>query len=104
MGIPVIVAGQVSGVSAMEIGKFLGTQLPFISFFVPFLLIFIMDGWKGVREVWPAIVVSGGSYAVTQYVTVTSIGPELPNITSAIVSLGFHSYSYVLCHFHKKPS
>ncbi len=87
MGIPVIVAGQVSGLAPMEIGQFLGTSLPFISFTIPFLLVVIMDGTKGLKEVWPAALVAGSTYAITQWATVTFIGPELPNITSSIVSL-----------------
>ncbi|WP_273835945.1 lactate permease LctP family transporter [Guptibacillus sedimenti] len=87
MGIPVIVAGQVSGLAPMEIGQFLGTSLPFISFTIPFLLVIIMDGMKGLKEVWPAVLVAGSTYAITQWATVTFIGPELPNITSSIVSL-----------------
>ncbi|WP_394175685.1 lactate permease LctP family transporter [Guptibacillus hwajinpoensis] len=87
MGIPVIVAGQVSGLAPREIGQFLGTSLPFISFTIPFLLVVIMDGIKGLNEVWPAALVAGSTYAVTQWATVTFIGPELPNITSSIVSL-----------------
>ncbi len=87
MGIPVIVAGQVSGIAPMEIGQFLGTSLPFISFTIPFLLVVIMDGMKGLKEVWPAALVAGSTYAITQWATVTFIGPELPNITSSIVSL-----------------
>ncbi|MGG1688228.1 lactate permease LctP family transporter [Pseudalkalibacillus sp. NRS-1564] len=87
MGIPVIVAGQVSGLAPLEIGQFLGTSLPFISFTIPFLLVVIMDGMKGLKEVWPAALVAGSTYAITQWATVTFIGPELPNITSSIVSL-----------------
>lgn len=87
MGIPVIVAGQVSGLAPMEIGQFLGTSLPFISFTIPFLLVVIMDGIKALKEVWPAALVAGSTYAITQWATVTFIGPELPNITSSIVSL-----------------
>ncbi|WP_165999365.1 lactate permease LctP family transporter [Bacillus sp. Cs-700] len=87
MGIPVIVAGQVSGLAPMEIGQFLGTSLPFISITIPFLLVVIMDGTKGLKEVWPAALVAGSTYAITQWATVTFIGPELPNITSSIVSL-----------------
>ncbi|MBF0709366.1 lactate permease LctP family transporter [Alkalihalobacillus hwajinpoensis] len=87
MGIPVIVAGQVSGLAPLEIGQFLGTSLPFISFTIPFLLVVIIDGMKGLKEVWPAALVAGSTYAITQWATVTFIGPELPNITSSIVSL-----------------
>ncbi|WCK54580.1 lactate permease LctP family transporter [Aneurinibacillus sp. Ricciae_BoGa-3] len=87
MGIPIIVAGQVSGISPLAISKFLGTQLPVISFVVPFLLVAIMDGWKGLREVWPAAFVSAITYAAAQYFTVTFMGPELPDIISSIVSM-----------------
>lgn len=47
----------------------------------------IMDGWRGVRETWPAILVTGATFAVTQFFTSNFIGPELPDITSALVSL-----------------
>ncbi|MCQ4438156.1 L-lactate permease, partial [Clostridioides difficile] len=45
------------------------------------------DGLRGVRQPWPAALVAGGSFAVTQYFTSNHIGPELPDITSALVSL-----------------
>ncbi|MBB3265908.1 L-lactate permease/lactate permease [Azospirillum sp. OGB3] len=87
MGIPIIVAGQVTSLDPFRIGAMAGRQLPLLSVFVPFWIIMIMDGWKGVRETWPAILVAGGTFAVTQYFTANFIGPELPDITSALVSL-----------------
>ncbi len=87
MGIPIIVAGQVSGVETHAISQMVGRQLPFI---VPIVLIWIMaimDGWRGVRETFPAIIVGGGSFAIAQYLTSNYIGPELPDITAAIASL-----------------
>lgn len=87
MGIPIIVAGQVSGVDTMAISQMVGRQLPFI---VPIVLVWIMaimDGWRGVRETFPAIVVGGGSFAIAQFLTSNYIGPELPDITAAIASL-----------------
>lgn len=87
MGIPIIVAGQVTGISAFEIGQMAGRQLPLLSVLVPFWLIMIMDGWRGVRETWPAIIVTGGVFAVVQYFTANHIGPELPDITAAIAAL-----------------
>jgi len=87
MGIPIIVAGQVTGIDALHIGAMAGRQLPLLSLAVPFWLVFMMDGAKGVRETWPAALVTGGSFAVTQYFTSNHIGPELPDITSALVSL-----------------
>ncbi|QBE61687.1 lactate permease LctP family transporter [Pseudoduganella lutea] len=87
MGIPIIVAGQVTGIDAMHIGAMAGRQLPLLSLFVPFWLVFMMDGLRGVKEVWPGALVAGGTFAVTQYFTSNFIGPELPDITSALVSL-----------------
>lgn len=64
-----------------------GRQLPFISFLLPLWLVFVMDRFKGVKETWPAALVAGGSFAVVQYFTSNRIGPELPDVTSALVSL-----------------
>ncbi len=87
LGIPIIVAGQVTGIDAFKIGAMTGRQLPFLSILVPFWLVAMMDGWRGVKETWPAALVAGGSFAITQYFTSNFIGPELPDITSALVSL-----------------
>ena len=87
MGIPVIVAGQVSGVDVMAISQMAGRQLPFMTIIVLFWLMAIMDGWRGVKETWPAVLVGGGSFALGQFLTANYIGPELPDITSAIFAL-----------------
>ncbi|MCG8293394.1 lactate permease LctP family transporter [Pseudomonas entomophila] len=87
LGIPIIVAGQVTGIDAFHIGAMTGRQLPLLSLFVPFWLVFMMDGLRGVKETWPAALVAGASFAVTQYFTSNFIGPELPDITSALASL-----------------
>ncbi|SDH55493.1 lactate permease [Pseudomonas flavescens] len=87
LGIPIIVAGQVTGIDAFKIGAMTGRQLPLLSIIVPFWLVAMMDGWKGIKETWPAALVAGVSFAITQYYTSNYIGPELPDITSALVSL-----------------
>ncbi|MCY1216931.1 Glycolate permease GlcA [compost metagenome] len=87
LGIPIIVAGQVTGIDAFKIGAMTGRQLPLLSIIVPFWLVAMMDGWRGIKETWPAALVAGASFAITQYFTSNFIGPELPDITSALVSL-----------------
>ncbi|CAB1214561.1 L-lactate permease [Acinetobacter bouvetii] len=87
MGIPIIVAGQVSGVDTHEISQMVGRQLPFMVPVVLFWIMAIMDGWRGVKETWPAVIVGGGSFAIAQYLTSNFVGPELPDITAAIASL-----------------
>ncbi|PFC36043.1 L-lactate permease [Bacillus cereus] len=87
MGISITVAGQVTGIDPHKIGQMAGHQLPFLSLFVPFFIVFLMDGFKGIRQTWPALLVAGSSFAITQFITATFLGPELPDITSALVSL-----------------
>ncbi len=87
LGIPILVAGKTAGIDPFLIGKMAGRQLPLLSMFVPFFLVWLMDGFKGVRETWPALLVAGGSFATTQFLTSNFIGPELPDITSALVCL-----------------
>ncbi len=87
LGIPILVAGKTAGIDPMLVGKMAGRQLPLLSVFVPIFLVWLMDGLKGVRETWPAVLVAGGTFAVTQFFTSNFIGPELPDITSALLCL-----------------
>lgn len=87
MGIPITVAGKVTGLDPFQIGQMAGRQLPLLSLFVPFWIVYIMDGMRGVRETWPGILVAAAAFAITQFFTSNYIGPELPDITSALVSL-----------------
>ncbi|MFG1173402.1 L-lactate permease [Erwiniaceae bacterium CAU 1747] len=87
MGIPIIVAGQVTGLDSFEIGQMVGRQLPFLTIIVLFWIMAIMDGWRGIKETWPAVIVAGGSFALAQYLSSNFLGPELPDIISSLVSL-----------------
>ncbi|MDD3342942.1 MAG: lactate permease LctP family transporter [Sulfurospirillaceae bacterium] len=87
LGIPILVAGKVTGIDPFTVGQMAGRQLPFLSVLIPMWIVAIMDGWKGVKEVWPAALVAGGSFALSQFFTSNFIGPELPDVTSAIVSI-----------------
>ena len=87
LGVPIIVAGQVTSIDAFTIGAMAGRQLPLLSLIIPLWLVAMMDGWKGIKEIWPVALIAGGSFAITQYLTSNFIGPELPDVTSAIVSI-----------------
>ncbi|HBZ17626.1 L-lactate permease [Pantoea sp. NPDC088449] len=87
MGIPIIVAGQVTGIDSFQIGQMAGRQLPFLTMIVLFWIMAIMDGWRGVKETWPAVIVAGGSFAIAQFLSSNFLGPELPDIISSLVSL-----------------
>lgn len=87
IGAPIIAAGAVTGVSANLISAAVGRQLPFLSVFIPFYLIVLMSGWKGAKEVLPAIAVSGMTFAVAQWWSSNYLGPMLPDIIASLFSL-----------------
>ena len=87
LGTPVITLAKVHGYDLMEVSAMIGRQLPFFSFLVPFWLIWAFAGRKAMMEIWPAIFVTGLSFAIPQYVVSNFIGPELVDIIAAIVSM-----------------
>lgn len=87
IGIPIVVAGQVSGVDTMAISQMVGRTLPFVSIAIPFYLVVLMAGFRRGFEVWPAALVSGGSFAVAQWASSNFIGPLLPDIIASIASI-----------------
>lgn len=87
IGVPVIVAGQVSGFDPNLISAIVGRQLPFLSVIVPLWLCVTMCGFKRSMEVLPAILVAGLCFAISQFVFSNYHGPTLPDIMSAIITL-----------------
>ena len=76
-----------SPIPATEIAAMIGRQLPLVSIFIPFYLVLIMAGFKKTMEVWPALLVSGGSFAIAQFVSSNYMGEQLPDILSSLISL-----------------
>ncbi|HLO80869.1 MAG TPA: lactate permease LctP family transporter [Chitinophagaceae bacterium] len=87
IGIPITVASQVSGLPEMAISQMVGRTLPLLSLVLPFYLVTLMSGFKNAREIWPAILVSGGSFAFFQWFTSNYVGPALPDIIASLASI-----------------
>ncbi|MCM0757519.1 MULTISPECIES: L-lactate permease [Sporomusa] len=87
IGIPIIVAGQVTGIDTMKISQMVGRQLPFLSAIIPIWLIVLMSGWKSAMEVLPACLIAGISFAVVQFFSSNYLGPELPDILSSLAAI-----------------
>ena len=87
LGTPVITLAKVHGYDVMEVSAMIGRQLPFFSLMVPFWLIWAFAGRKAMTEIWPAILVTGLSFAIPQFLVSNFIGPELVDIIAAIVSM-----------------
>ncbi len=87
LGTPVITLAQVHGYDLHAVTAMIGRQLPFFSLLVPFWLIWAFAGFKGMKEIWPAILVTGLSFAIPQFLVSNFMGPELVDIIAAIVSM-----------------
>lgn len=87
IGIPIVVAANVTQLDMMHISQIVGRQLPFLSIIVPLWLVVTMCGWKRAMEVLPAVLVAGICFAGTQFITSNYVNPYLPDITSAVVTI-----------------
>ncbi|HWU84878.1 MAG TPA: L-lactate permease [Rhodocyclaceae bacterium] len=87
LGTPVLTLAKVHGYDLMEVTAMIGRQLPFFSLLVPFWLIWAFAGRKAMLEIWPAILVTGVSFAIPQFLVSNYIGPELVDIIAAVVSM-----------------
>jgi lactate permease len=87
LGTPVIALASVTGLDIMDLSAMIGRQLPFFSVLVPFWLIWAFAGWRGMLEIWPAILVTGVSFAVPQFIVSNYHGPYLVDVIAALVSM-----------------
>ncbi len=87
LGTPIITLAKVHNYDVMALSQMVGRQLPFFSLLVPFWLIWAFAGRKAMMEIWPAILVTGATFALSQFLVSNYIGPELVDVIAAIVSL-----------------
>ncbi|TFZ07686.1 L-lactate permease [Ramlibacter humi] len=87
LGTPIITLAKVHGYDVNAISAMVGRQLPFFSLLVPFWLIWAFAGFRGMLQVWPAILVTGLSFAIPQFLVSNYFGPELVDVIAAAVSM-----------------
>src|SRR5579864_3199072 len=87
LGTPIIALAAVTGYSEVTLGAMAGRILPFFSLIVPFWLIWAYAGFKGMKEIWPAIAVAGVTFAIPQYLVSNYHGPWLTDIIAALCSM-----------------
>jgi lactate permease len=85
IAIPIITLGTVTGLPVDQLGKMVGRQTPFLALLVPFVLVFMTDGRRGLREAWPAALTAGVSFGVLQFAISNFVSVQLTDI---IASLG----------------
>src|SRR5262245_17436740 len=87
LGTPIAGLASVTGLDPYLLGAMVGRQLPFFSLIVPFWLIWVFAGFKGMKEIWPAILVTGVSFAVPQYLISNFVNPWIVDIGASLISM-----------------
>lgn len=88
LGTPLVTLAKITELNLGDLSAMVGRQLPLFSLIIPFWLIAVQDGWRGIAEVWPACVVAGASFAFTQALVSNLHGPWLVDTASSLVSMG----------------
>jgi len=87
VGVPTLMMSTVTGIPATTMARAVGIDMAFMALIIPFFMLVVMVGFKRAKEVLPAALVAGISYAAASLVVSTYFGPELPAITASVVSL-----------------
>ncbi|MEV4934151.1 L-lactate permease [Sphingobium sp. LMA1-1-1.1] len=87
LGSPVITLSAVTQLSDVALGAMIGRQLPFIAFILPFYVMIAYCGVRGLKAVWPVLAVSGGSFALMQFISSNMLGYALTDVLSSLTSL-----------------
>jgi lactate permease len=87
LGTPIAGLSSVTGIDPYLLGAMVGRQLPFFSLIVPFWLIWAFAGWRGMKEIWPAILVTGVSFAIPQFIISNFINPWIVDIGASLISM-----------------
>jgi lactate permease len=87
LGTPIMVLSSVTGLDLLRLSAMVGRQLPFFSVIVPFWLVWAFCGFRGMIQVWPAILVAGAAFAIPQFLMSNFHGPLLVDVVSAMASM-----------------
>jgi lactate permease len=87
LGTPIVALAGVTGLDVRQLSAMVGRQLPFFSLLIPFWLVWAFCGFRKMKEVGPALVVAGVSFAVPQFLISNFHGPWLAGVGAAVVSM-----------------
>jgi lactate permease len=87
LGTPIAGLSSVTGIDPFLLGAMVGRQLPFFSLIIPFWVVWAFAGYRGMKEVWPAILVTGVSFAIPQFLISNFINPWIVDIGASLISM-----------------
>src|SRR4051812_22117475 len=88
IAIPIVTLAGLTDLPKDDLGAMVGRQTPFLALFVPLILVGMVDGWRGVRAVWPAAMVGGLTFAIGQFACSNYVSVELTDIVASLLSIG----------------
>jgi lactate permease len=88
IAIPIVTLAGLTDLPKEDLGAMVGRQTPILALIVPLILVGMVDGWRGVRAVWPAAMTGGVAFAVGQFVCSNYISVELTDIVASLLALG----------------
>jgi lactate permease len=86
MATPIITLSEVTELDKGDLGSMVGRQTPFLALIVPLILIGMVDGRRGIRQVWPIAVVGGLAFSLGQFLCSNFLSVELTDIVAALAS------------------
>ncbi|MGO2862351.1 MAG: L-lactate permease [Brevibacterium sp.] len=84
---PIITAGTLTGIDYQDIGAMVGHQTPLLAAIVPLFLVCLVDGKRGLKQMWPLALVVGIVFAAAQWVSSNLLSVELTDIVSSLAGL-----------------
>ena len=87
MAAPIIALNGVTGIPLQELSSMTGRQTPFIALVVPLILVFLVDGKRGLRQTWPVALVSGVVFGLAQFVASNYFVVELTDVVAAVATV-----------------
>ena len=87
LGIPIVALAAVTGLDLAKLSSMAGRQVPFLSLVLPSYLVWMVARRKGLSETWPAAVVTGASFALTQFLVSNFWGPYAADIVAALAAI-----------------
>jgi len=87
LGTPIAGLASVTGIDPFLLGAMVGRQLPFFSLIVPAWVVWAFAGWRGMIQVWPAVLVCGVSFAIPQFLISNYVNPWIVDIGASLISM-----------------
>jgi lactate permease len=88
MGTPVVTLAQVTGLPLDSVASVVGRQTPLLALLVPLLLVWLVDGRRGLRETWVPALVCGVAFAVAQFAASNYVSAQLADIGASLAGAG----------------